>query len=68
MGTDLFGRNVVETKVEQQLQWKACIRNAISLDSHAITSSFPEDTLLREMFVRGRVEKRTLNEAIFKQE
>lgn len=57
----------VETRVEQQLQCKACIRNAISLGSHAITS-FPEDTLLREMFVRGRVEKRTLNEAIFKQE
>lgn len=31
-------------------------------------TSFPEDTLLREMFLRGRVEKRTLNEAIFKQE
>lgn len=53
---------------QEQLQWKACIRNATSLDSHAITSSFPEDTLLWEMFVRGRVEKRTLNEAIFKQE
>ena len=52
---------------QEQLQWKACIRNAISLGSHAITS-FPEDTLLWEMFVRGRVEKRTLNEAIFKQE
>lgn len=52
---------------QEQLQWKACIRNATSLRSHAITS-FPEDTLLWEMFVRGRVEKRTLNEAIFKQE
>ena len=53
---------------QEQLQWKACIRNATSLRSHAITSSFPEDTLLWQMFVRGRVEKRTLNEAIFKQE
>ena len=60
---------LLKQECKQQLQWKACIRNqdAISLHSYAITS-FPEDTLLREMFVRGRVEKRTLNEAIFKQE